>query len=71
MAPPINYTREEENALAHALRQGRDPTCPRCQVPLSRSEVGRRPGVSYVRDRIWLRCPDCRRSVVLDRRRVE
>lgn len=64
----VNYTREEERELARTVRGGRDPDCPRCQAPLDRREVPPRPEVSYVRRRLWLVCPECRRSAVVDRK---
>lgn len=65
-----NYTREEERELMRAVHAGRDPACPRCDVPLDRREVPPRPEVSYVRRRLWLVCPECGRSAVVDRKSV-
>jgi hypothetical protein len=66
-----NYSREEEERLARALRAGEPAACPRCGETLARSEVPPRAGLPYVRDRVWLACAPCHRSLVLDRRRVE
>ena len=62
------FTDEELHALRDALSAGRSPSCPRCRIPLDRVEVPPRSDVSYVRDRIWLTCPQCHRTAVLDRR---
>jgi hypothetical protein len=64
-----NYRREEEERLVEELRSGRTPVCPRCGGALSDRAVQPTEGVPYVRDRVWLTCGVCRRSVVLDRRR--
>lgn len=55
-------------ALTRALREGRPLICPDCAVPLDRRPVPPRRDVSYVRDRVWLVCPRCASTVVLDRR---
>lgn len=63
---PANYTRTEERALAAALAGAGEVRCPRCEVPMERRELPPLAGFAYVRRRIWLTCPGCRRSVVLD-----
>jgi uncharacterized Zn finger protein (UPF0148 family) len=62
------FTRQQERAIADALRSGRAPTCPTCGHPLDRRSVPPRGDVSYVRDRVWLVCPGCGRTLVVDRR---
>ena len=64
-----NYTRDEEDRLVEELRAGRTAVCPRCGGVLSDRRVQPPDAVPYVRDRVWLTCEGCRRSVVLDRRR--
>jgi len=49
-----------------ALRTGEVPRCPFCDVELSRQEVARTQEVAYVRHRVWLLCPTCRRSASVD-----
>jgi hypothetical protein len=66
-----NYSREEEERLLASLRKGLPPECPRCGARLSDQRVPPRGELPYVRDRVWLVCSACRRSVVIDRRRVE
>ena len=66
-----NYTREEEDRLLAGLRAGRLPPCPRCGRRLADQRVPPREGVPYVRDRLWLTCEGCHRSLVLDRRRID
>lgn len=66
--PSKSFDSAEVEALGTALRKGSQLVCPRCDVPLDRRAVLPRPEVSYVRDRIWLVCPSCHRTAVLDRR---
>ena len=62
------FSPEEERRLAQALREGAVPDCPRCGAALDEWPIPPRSDVSYVRDRIWLVCPACHRTAVLDRR---
>jgi hypothetical protein len=62
------YTPAEVRALAAALDGGRPLLCPRCSTALDRRPVPPRRDVPYVRDRIWLVCPGCRATGVVDRR---
>jgi hypothetical protein len=64
---PESFTEQEGHRLGEALAAGRPLTCPRCDVALDRREVPPRRDVSYVRDRLWLVCPVCHRTIVLDR----
>jgi hypothetical protein len=68
MKTPEAFTHEEVRGLERAVREGAHPTCPVCAVRLDERAVLPRDDVSYVRDRIWLLCPSCRRSAVVDRR---
>lgn len=65
---PESFTEQEGHALSRALDAGEALACPRCRVPLDRRAVPPRRDVSYVRDRLWLVCPVCHRTIVLDRR---
>ncbi len=55
-------------ALEQALYAGKALTCPQCGTTLDQRSVPPRPDVSYVRDRLWLVCPNCHGTAVLDRR---
>ena len=66
-----NYTREEEERLLEKLRSGTTPPCPRCGAKLVEQPVSAMEGIPYVRDRLWLTCEGCHRSVVLDKRRID
>jgi hypothetical protein len=65
---PEAFSDDEIKRLGQALASGGELACPRCGVPLDRRAVPPRSDVSYVRDRLWLTCPECHRAVVLDRR---
>jgi uncharacterized protein YbaR (Trm112 family) len=65
---PDSYTPEQQRALERAQGRGEALACPACGSALDRRAVPPRPDVSYVRDRLWLACPSCHRSVVIDRR---
>lgn len=65
---PDRYTDDEIHRLESALAAESDLACPRCGAKLDRRSVPPRRDVSYVRDRLWLVCPGCHRTVVLDRR---
>lgn len=54
--------------LEHALSAGRPLTCPHCGIALSRQDVEPTPEVAYVRRRVWVICPQCRRTAGLDHR---
>ncbi|MBR9988456.1 MAG: hypothetical protein KFH98_01815 [Gemmatimonadetes bacterium] len=62
------YTASERLALEAALRDGAPLLCPGCAVELSAQPVERSPEVSYVRRRVWVLCPLCRRTASLDRK---
>jgi len=63
-----SFTVEEVRRLTSRLVAGRSLVCPRCGIPLDRTPVPPRRDVSYVRDRLWLVCPRCHHTAVLDRR---
>lgn len=65
---PEGFSDIECAALFERLTADEPLACPRCHVPLDRREVLPRTDVSYVRDRVWVTCPSCHRSAVLDRR---
>jgi hypothetical protein len=68
MKTPEAFTHEQVRDLERAVREGAHPACPLCAVPLDERGVPPRGDVSYVRDRVWLLCPSCKRSAVVDRR---
>lgn len=68
MQTPGTFSRDQLATLGAAVRAGRHPACPACDARLDERSVPPREDVSYVRDRVWLVCPSCHRSAVLDRR---
>lgn len=61
------YTGEERRALLRAVVTGATaPPCPRCDGVCAVIRTGPRQDVSYVRDRVVLRCGACRRIVVAE-----
>ena len=68
MKTPDPFTHEQVHDLGRAVRAGERPRCPVCSVPLDETAVPPRGDVSYVRDSVWLVCPSCHRSAVVDRR---
>lgn len=67
MKRPQAFSSEEQKTIAASVRAGVRAACPRCTSPLDEWAVPPRDDVSYVRDRVWLVCGKCSRSVVLDR----
>ncbi len=65
---PDSFTDEETKALTRTFLANGSLLCPRCAVPMDERPVPPRRDVSYVRDRLWLVCPRCHRTAVLDRR---
>lgn len=64
------FTAEEQRAVREAFAAGRAVTCPRCAVAMAASALGGGSfGLGYARRREWLRCPQCRRSVLFDVKR--
>jgi len=65
--PGGSFDAAERRQLAAALARGEPLRCPGCGAELTLREV--RPGraVPYVRTRVWVLCPVCRRSSALDR----
>ncbi len=61
---------EEERAVRRAYAAGEPVHCPRDGSVMTVREIGGGSfGLGYARQREWLLCPQCRRSVIFDRRR--
>jgi hypothetical protein len=60
------YSREQRGEIERAVRAGVAVDCPECGEPLVESHVPPRRDVAYVRRRLWLLCPGCRRSASVD-----
>lgn len=62
-----SFDAAERRQLAAALAKGEALACPRCGSPLTTGEVQPGEEVPYVRSRVLVICPVCRRSAALDR----
>jgi hypothetical protein len=64
------YEPEEQRAILSAVSAGEKAVCPRDGTPMtSRAIGGGSFGLGYSRRREWLICPECKRSLIFDRRR--
>jgi hypothetical protein len=61
-----SYSAAERRTLAEILAAGDAPSCPVCGTGLAVREVEPPRQVSYVRRRVWLLCPGCKRTAALD-----
>jgi uncharacterized protein with PIN domain len=59
----------QRSALEADLARGAAMRCPACGAALSVSPVEAPGEVAYVRSRVLVICPGCRRSASLDRKR--
>jgi hypothetical protein len=67
---PAQFEPEEERAVREAYAAGGPVACPRDGALMTVREIGGGSfGLGYARRREWLLCPECRRSVIFDRRR--
>jgi hypothetical protein len=65
-----NYEPAEERAIREQFRGGEAPRCPRDGTVMSLRKIGGGSfGLGYARNRQWLLCPACKRSVIFDRER--
>ena len=70
MTERAQYDPDEQRAIRDAAAAGQPAMCPRCQVALTKRAIGGGSfGLGYARQREWLICPSCRRSVIFDVRR--
>jgi uncharacterized protein with PIN domain len=63
------YEAAQRRVLEAALQKGATLRCPYCQVELNSQPVEGSREVAYVRRRVWVICPRCRRTASLDMRR--
>jgi hypothetical protein len=60
------YSAAERRTLAEAARRGEPLACPNCGHALASHEVRPRRDVAYVRRRLLLVCPGCKRAAAVD-----
>jgi transposase-like protein len=70
MTDAPQYTKEEQASARATFAAGQLPDCPRCAVAMTVRHIGGGSfGLGYARQREWLICPSCRRSVLFDVKR--
>lgn len=70
MSDTARFTADEERRVRGAVIAGDPPVCPRCAVRMTKREIGGGSfGLGYHRQREWLLCPSCKRSVMFDVKR--
>ena len=60
------FTPAERDQARAAIREGRAPSCPHCGVTLSIQVIDPKAETAYVRKRLWLLCPRCKRTASID-----
>jgi uncharacterized protein with PIN domain len=60
------YSSAARRAIQDALEAGTPPRCPDCGAELAMREVEPPRQVSYVRRRVWVLCPACKRTAAVD-----
>jgi hypothetical protein len=64
------YSAEEEQRIRESFARGDEPVCPRDGGRLTTRAIGGGSfGLGYARQRQWLICPTCKRSVIFDQKR--
>ena len=64
------YDLDEERALRASFAAGESLVCPRDGATMTTRKIGGGSfGLGYARNREWLICPQCRRSVLFDVKR--
>jgi uncharacterized protein with PIN domain len=61
-----SYTAAQRRTLTRAVADGEAVVCPVCETPVAIRAVERPDEVSYVRHRVWLLCPSCKRTAAVD-----
>ncbi len=70
MTERAQFDTEEERAVREAYATAGHADCPRCGVRMHERAIGGGSfGLGYARQREWLLCPRCRRSVLFDVKR--
>ena len=70
MTEKAQYTLDEERRVREAYARDGHADCPRCGVRMHEKAIGGGSfGLGYARQREWLLCPQCKRSVLFDLKR--
>jgi hypothetical protein len=64
------FDASEQKAILAQVQAGHPPTCPRDGAAMTTRKIGGGSfGLGYARQREWLICPECKRSLIFDQRR--
>ena len=64
------FESEEQKGIIAQVAAGEKPTCPRDGTQMTKRSIGGGSfGLGYSRQREWLICPTCRRSLIFDLKR--
>lgn len=64
------FESDEQKAIIAQVGAGEKPTCPRDGTRMTKRSIGGGSfGLGYSRQREWLICPTCRRSLIFDLKR--
>ncbi len=64
------YEAAEERSIRDRFARGEAVVCPRDGAAMTKRSIGGGSfGLGYARQREWLICPECRRSVIFDVKR--
>lgn len=70
MTEKAQFTTDEERVVREAYTRDGHADCPRCAVRMHERAIGGGSfGLGYARQREWLLCPQCKRSVLFDLKR--
>ena len=61
-----SFDAAERRKIQEAVTAGIGAQCPVCAVQLSEQTVSPKPELPYVRRRLWVLCPQCRRTATVD-----
>jgi uncharacterized CHY-type Zn-finger protein len=62
----VSFDAAQRRQLVAAVRAGQTLCCPVCAEPLTSHPIEPRSDLPYVRRRVLVICPGCRRSATLD-----
>ena len=70
MSDQAQFEAQEQRTIREAWVRESAASCPRCAVAMTARAIGGGSfGLGYARQRTWLICPSCRRSVIFDKAR--
>lgn len=68
--PRAQFSEDEQRGMREVFATGHPVRCPRCDVAMTARAIGGGSfGLGYARQREWLMCSRCKRSVMFDVKR--